>query len=147
MTWSQIVTATLPDSSTAPGTPGLVGMAMCLNGKTGNVILHGGQGPTGPSNSTWEFDGIDWTNVTSTSTVARHNTDLEYLESTGQIYMPCGYQTNETNDIWTRGQKTWGSFTVKGTDCPSSIGQTPLRLQRPGLQHALRRAPDRRVVG
>lgn len=125
-TWSLIPTATKPISSAATSGPGLLGLAGYFNEVTGRMVIHGGQGNGGgPSVSTWEFDGTDWTDVSWAGTPNLRNAPGQWLSSTQRGYALCGNSSNGAID-WTQehGPVAYGSFTLKGTDCPTSAGMT-----------------------
>lgn len=126
MTWSQIVTATLPTSDNATGGPGLTGPTGYFNEATGKVVLHGGQGNGGPPSSlTWEFDGTDWTEVSWAGTAGLRNAPGQWLAATQKGYALCGNSANSAKN-WTQehGPVTYGSFTVANSGCPTSGGLT-----------------------
>ena len=132
LTWTQVVTATLPFSSnaTTAGTPGLVGMAMYVDGATGRVVAHGGQGVGGPpSDLTWEFDGTDWSDATpSPAGPMIRNVDTEWIPGAGRAYFCTGHSGTfgYKDETWERGGAGMpGSFTVLGTGCPGSTGLVP----------------------
>ena len=126
LVWSPIATTTLPTSNNATGGPGLVGATGYFNEGSGKLVLHGGQGNGGqPSALTWEFDGTDWTDVSWPGTPNIRNAPGQWLAATQKGYALCGNNNNSAQD-WTQehGPVAYGSFTVKGTDCPTSAGLT-----------------------
>ena len=122
--WSQVITPTLVDSSATPGLVGLVGMAGHWDPVVGKVVLHGGQSTGSPSSKTWEFDGADWTDITSTSTFTRRNFDTAWVGATGRAYGAMGNGGSATNTTYERGVSALGTFTVLGTGCATSGGST-----------------------
>ncbi len=123
-TWSQTITATLPFSSS--GGAGLVGAGGFFDPVAGKTIIHGGQGPTGgPSKLTWEFDGIDWTDVTPATSPAIRNYDVVWTPSLSRGISALGSTGSANNETWERGVTAIGTFTVMGTACASQAGTTP----------------------
>jgi len=97
-TWSQVVTATLPTSDVV-GTsgPGLNGASAYFHPLTGKVVVHGGQGNHGSANAsklTWEFNGVDWTDVSDLASVSIRNSTAQYVAALGKAYSSCGNSAN-----------------------------------------------------
>jgi len=124
-TWAQIITATLPTSDVATGGPALVGAAGYFDPATGKTIIQGGQGNGGgPSKLTWEFDGLDWTDVTPATSPNVRNCDAVWNAATNRAYTFLGSTGSANDETWERGVAAVGSFTVKGTDCATGAGLT-----------------------
>lgn len=125
-TWSQILTTTQPTSDNATGGPGLVGTTGYYNEVTSNLIIHGGQGNGGaPSRLTWEFDGIDWTDISWPGAPNIRNAPGQWLVATQRGYALCGNSSNTARD-WTQ-QHEWcpGTISPYGTGCPGTGGIVP----------------------
>ncbi|MBK8974400.1 MAG: hypothetical protein IPM29_00590 [Planctomycetes bacterium] len=118
-TWSQITTATIPYAGT-----GVTGHLSYYNPITDKVIVHGGNGGNG-TNVTWQFDGVDWTDISVAGAPSCRNGGAHWV---GALNVGVAGPMNETNGArnrtWHHGPQTWGTFTVMGTDCPTSAQQT-----------------------
>ena len=118
-TWTQINTPTTPYAGT-----GVTGHLSYYNPLTDKVIVHGGNGGNGTSN-TWEFDGTDWTDVSATGAPSCRNGGAEWVSALQVgVAGPMNERNGARNSTWHHGPQTWGSFDVLGTDCPTSTGQT-----------------------
>ncbi len=123
--WSQTITATLPTSHAATGGPGLVGTAGYFDPVTGKTIIQGGAGNGGaPSNLTWEFDGLDWTDVTPATSPGVRNADGIWIGATNRGYTLLGSTGSANDETWERGVTAIGTFTNMGTACATSAGNT-----------------------
>lgn len=103
-TWSQVVTATLPTSDVAGTTaPGLSAPSAYYHPITGKVVLHGGQGNHGTSLAsklTWEFNGVDWTNVSDAASPNIRNSSAQWVSALGKAFSATGNSSNATRN-WT----------------------------------------------
>ena len=123
-TWTQVLTPTVPTSSSTPGVVGLVGIGGTWDPVVGKVVIHGGQSTGAPSNRTYEFDGADWTDVTPTSAFNLRNFDIAWVAGTSRAYAAMGNDGSAANEVRERGVTALGSFTVLGTGCATSGGAT-----------------------
>ena len=103
-TWSQIVTATLPTSDVAGTTgPGLNGAGAYYHPITGKVVIHGGQGnhaTASASKKTWEFNGVDWTDVSDPASASIRNQTAQWVAALGKAYSATGNSANAIKN-WT----------------------------------------------
>jgi hypothetical protein len=103
-TWSQIVTATLPTSDVAGTTgPGLNAASAYYHPITHKVVIHGGQGNHGTASAsklTWEFNGVDWTNVSDAASSSIRNSSAQWVAALGKAYSSCGNSANAIKN-WT----------------------------------------------
>tara|TARA_R110002072_G_scaffold273219_3_gene433744 strand:+ start:23837 stop:25219 length:1383 start_codon:yes stop_codon:yes gene_type:complete len=116
-TWTQLVTGgTTPFNSSNP-TQGLFAAMSYYNPLTGMMIVHGGNGGSS-SNTTWQFDGTDWTDISSNGVGCR-NGGMHWVDALNKgVYGPCNEANGTRNRTRTHGPQTWGSFTMMGSDCP-----------------------------
>ena len=114
--WTQIVTATVPFNTSNPA-EGLFAAMSYYNPLTGKVIVHGGNGGNS-STKTWEFDGTDWTDI-STNGAACRNGGMHWIAALQKgVYGPCNESNGTRNRTRSHGPQTWGSFNLLGSDCP-----------------------------
>ncbi len=103
-TWSLIPTATLPTSDVAGTTgPGLLAPSAYFHPLTGKVVVHGGQGNHGTSQAskkTWEFNGVDWTDVSDAASSSIRNSSAQFVASLGKAFSSCGNSANVVRN-WT----------------------------------------------
>jgi hypothetical protein len=109
--WRQLSPPTLPR-------PGAVNRGMAFHSATGNMVLFGGQylvglGPAGePSNATWLWDGVTWTDANPTpSPPARFGSSMTYdpVRQVIVLFGGCATAgcTMRLNDTWTWNGRTW----------------------------------------
>ena len=103
-TWSQIVTATQPTSDVSGTTgPGLNGASAYYHPITGKVVIHGGQGNHGTtqaSKKTWEFNGVDWTDVSDPASASIRNSTAQWVSALGKAHSATGNSANTIRN-WT----------------------------------------------
>lgn len=129
--WTQIVTATVPFNSANPA-QGLFAAMSYYNPLTGKVVVHGGNGGSS-SNKTWEFDGTDWTEVSSNGVGCR-NGGMHWVDALQKgVYGPCNEANGTRNRTRTHGPQTWGSFTLMGSDCPVVSSGMTAAISSPGM--------------
>jgi hypothetical protein len=72
---------------------------------TGNMVLFGGTGASGPLDGTWVWDGATWTRqFPKTSPRARYVASMAYDAATGNVVLFGGYAGALLSDTW-----IWGS--------------------------------------
>lgn len=117
-TWSQVTTAV------SYPTTGTFAHLSYYNPITDKVIVHGGKGGSS-IDVTYEFDGVDWTDVSSAGAPSCRNGGAEWVSALNVgVAGPMSENNGARNRVWHHGPQTWGSFTVMGTDCPTSAPQT-----------------------
>jgi hypothetical protein len=103
-TWAQVVTATLPTSDVVGATgPGLISPSAYYHPITRKVVIHGGQGNhpnTTASKLTWEFDGLDWTDVSHPSSPNIRNSSAQWVSALGKAFSATGNSSNSPRN-WT----------------------------------------------
>jgi hypothetical protein len=103
-TWSSIATATLPTSDVAGTTaPGLSAPSAYYHPITGKVVIHGGQGNHGTSlasKKTWEFNGVDWTDVSDAASPNIRNSSAQWVAALGKAFSATGNSSNSARN-WT----------------------------------------------
>jgi hypothetical protein len=122
--WTQLATGgTTPFNSSNPA-QGLFASMSYYNPLTEMMIVHGGNGGSA-SNKTWDFDGTDWTEISSNGVSCR-NGGMHWIAALNKgVYGPCNEFNGTKNRTRTHGPQTWGSFTMMGSDCPvASSGMT-----------------------
>jgi hypothetical protein len=101
--WTQLSPAT------SPGTRDSASMA--YDPGTGNMVLFGGAGPSGPVGDTWTWNGATWTQQSpATSPPGREYASMAYDAATGQMVLFGGFHSNNgsyLNDTWTWDGTTW----------------------------------------
>lgn len=129
--WSQLTTATMPVNSSNT-TQGLFASMAYYNPLTDRVVVHGGNGGSA-SNTTWEFDGVDWTDVSSNGSNCR-NGGMHWIDALGKgVYGPCNESNGTQNRTRTHGPNSWGSVTMTGTDCPVQSSGLTAGVSSPGM--------------
>lgn len=129
--WTQLTTATMPVNS-ANIAEGLFAAMAYYNPITDKVIVHGGNGGSG-NNTTWEFDGTDWADV-STNGASCRNGGMHWIDALGKgVYGPCNEFNGTQNRTRSHGPQSWGSVTITGTDCPVLSSGLTAGLSSPGM--------------
>jgi hypothetical protein len=127
-TWSQVVTATLPTSDVAGTTaPGLSAPNAYYHPLTGKVVIHGGQGnhPNSlASKKTWEFNGVDWTDVSDAASPNIRNSSAQWVSALGKAYSATGNSSNSARN-WTLQHDVPVSTVVYCTAGTSTNGCVP----------------------
>ena len=119
-TWEWDATAyTWAEAST--GGPAVANACFVFDTSTSQMILFGGNTPTGPSNQTWVFDGATWTMQATTSTPSpRFGARMAVVPSSG-IYVYGG--TNgivDFDETWVLDSSTWvWTLHVSSTNPPA----------------------------
>lgn len=122
-TWTQLVTGgTTPFNSVNPS-QGLFASMSYYNPQTGMVILHGGNGGNG-SDKTWQFDGTDWTEIT-TDGVGCRNGGMHWIAALGKgVYGPCNEQNGARNRTRSHGPQVQPAVVAYGAGCSGVAGTT-----------------------
>ncbi|MCR9246782.1 MAG: hypothetical protein NXI31_17245 [bacterium] len=116
--WSQVTTAVSYPSQ------GTFGHLSYYNPITDRVIVHGGRGSQAISD-TYEFDGVDWTDITVAGAPSCRNGGAQWVSALNvAVAGPMSENNGARDRTWHHGPNTWGTFVVKGTDCPTSAPQT-----------------------
>lgn len=118
--WVQVVTAT------TPGTGGIRNGKITYDSLRGRVVGMGGVASTGTFlNTTWEFDGIDWTERTITpGPTGRTGHGLAYVNGLGTTVLYGGYApaTGAIGNTWTYQTNAVATATSYGSGCAGSVG-------------------------
>lgn len=96
---------------------------MAFEASTGRMVLCAGQGPSGPRNDTWTFDGSTWTNHGASATVTpRAQPALCYAPGIGTVLFGGGiYPNTYHNDTWLFSGTQWLATPIFGAP-PSRMG-------------------------
>jgi hypothetical protein len=87
---------------------GLQHVDMAYDPGVGKVILFGGNGPTGPSSETWEWNGGDWVRLSpATSPPGRYGHRMVYDSVRDEIVMFGGYRNGPLSDTWVYKNGNW----------------------------------------
>ncbi|MBX3409426.1 MAG: hypothetical protein KF859_06020 [Phycisphaeraceae bacterium] len=105
--WTQVFSTTSPSPRT--------GASMAYDERRGIVVLFGGQTSPGVyDDSTWEFDGSQWINVSPSDggPAPRASASMVYVNSRGTLVLSGGDGSNATNsqgldDVWEFDGRTW----------------------------------------
>ena len=115
--WTQITTANSPILRESH--------AMTYDSLRGKVVVFGGQansGFNGLLNDTWEYDGVNWTQVTTTnSPAARYRHEMTYDSARGKVVMFGGeddFFNRQINDTWEYDGVNWTQ--IAPTSSPSA---------------------------
>ncbi len=115
----------LQRSPTAPLQPtSRVYTDMAFEAYTGRMVLGPGQGPFGPQNDTWTFDGSTWTNHgTSASLTPRTQPAISYAPALGTVLFGGGiYPTTYHDDTFVFSNSQWLPALVFGAPPPPRMG-------------------------
>ena len=97
------------------------------------MIVHGGGGGNGTS-VTWEFDGTDWTQVSSTGAPSCRNGGAHWVDALQVgVAGPMNERNGARNNVWHHGPQAWGSVTLMGTDCPVVSSGVTAGIAVPGM--------------
>jgi hypothetical protein len=93
---------------------------MAFEANTGRMVLGPGQGPFGPQNDTWTYDGSTWTNHGNSATVTpRSQPAICYAPGIGTMLFGGGvYPTTYHNDTWRFLGTQWLNTVVYGAPPP-----------------------------
>ncbi len=135
-TWTQMTPAHTPWGLV--GASGLADAQMRLDPVSKNVVAFGGTAYSGNFNSTWSWNGTDWSLLSPVHAPAKRSEyGMDYDPSTGHIMVmggfPNGTFSNMYSDTW-----TWS-----GTDW---IKQTPVHSPGPRAGQVMVRDPSRGIV-
>ena len=124
--WSQLTTGGTTPFNSANPSQGLFAAMSYYNPVTGMVIVHGGNGGSS-SNTTWQFDGANWTEI-STNGVGCRNGGMHWIDTLGRaVYGPCNEANGARNRTRTHGPSSQPVVSAYGAGC-SGIGGAPLQL-------------------
>lgn len=108
-----------------PGPPGVYRGAMAFDPSRGTVVLHGGFLDNGPaSTETWEWDGLQWTQVAQINTIGRTDRSMTYDAANAQLIF-CGGNTPEVRYMdWSSGPSILpvGGSATADYPCPLTLG-------------------------
>jgi len=124
--WTQVVTTTIPESNDNTPSP-MFGHLCYYNPVTALTIVHGG-GDNTSGNKTYQFDGSDWSEITTNGPRCR-NGGMHWVAVLGKaVYSPCN-ENNGTTFSRTRshGPQVDAVTTPYGAGC-NGQGGTPLSL-------------------
>ena len=113
--WIQVTTTSSPSIRTRH--------AMAYHSVRGKVVVFGGysgNNVTGDLNDTWEYDGVNWTQVSiAISPAARQRHVMAYDSLRGKVLMFGGYDPNASffNDTWGYDSVLQSSAAAYGTGC------------------------------
>lgn len=116
-TWTQIVTPTAP--------PGLETPAMTYDKGRGVVVMFGGWNGSSPGtlyNTTWEYDGSDWTLRTlPTSPPPSYRAACTYDDTRGRVLLYGGFGSGALQGTWEYDGNNWTMIAATGparsTEC------------------------------
>ncbi|MCI4367052.1 MAG: PKD domain-containing protein, partial [Thermoplasmata archaeon] len=98
--------------------------AVAFDGSTGNVILTGGMGVSGPLNSTWEYNGSGWSNLSATGIPALVGAGMAYDEASGRLLLFGGLLgASVQSGLYQLVGSRWSSVPGTGTP-PARTGAT-----------------------
>jgi hypothetical protein len=124
--WTQLTTGGTTPFNSANTSQGLFAAMSYYNPMTGMVIVHGGNGGSS-STSTWQFDGSDWTDI-STNGVGCRNGGMHWISALGKgVYGPCNEQNGARNRTRSHGPQTQAAVSSYGAGC-AGIAGTALTL-------------------
>ena len=120
-TWAQLTTGgTNPFNSSNPA-QGLFASMSYYNPITGMMIVHGGNSGSA-SNKTWEFDGTDWTEISSNGASCR-NGGMHWIAALNKgVYGPCNEFNGTQNRTRSHGPQSWASSSSYGLGCNGQGG-------------------------
>jgi len=122
-TWTQLVTGGVTPFNSSNTTQGLFAAMSYYNPSTGMVIVHGGNGGNS-SNKTWQFDGQDWTEIT-TNGVGCRNGGMHWVSGLGKaVYGPCNEQNGARNRTRSHGPQVQAAVSSYGAGCSGQAGTT-----------------------
>jgi len=108
--WTLVTTASSPSARGKH--------TMAYDSARGKVVMFGGFGgiSIGSLNDTWEYDGVNWTEVTTTSIpIARQGQAMTYDSVRGKVVMFGGFASgiiNALNDTWEYDGVNWTQITT-----------------------------------
>ncbi|MCA8977361.1 MAG: hypothetical protein KDC98_21745 [Planctomycetes bacterium] len=109
-TWTQASTATTP--------PGLETPAMAYDKGRGVTVMFGGWNGTSPGtmyDTTYEFDGVDWTLRTiANPPPARYRAGCVYDDARGRVVLYGGYGSGGLQDTWEYDGNDWTQVLAAG---------------------------------
>ena len=110
-TWTQAVTATTP--------PGLETPAMAYDKGRGVIVMFGGWNGSAPGtmyDSTWEYNGVDWTlRTTANAPVARYRAACVYDDARGRVLVYGGFgNATALTDTWEYDGNDWTQIAATG---------------------------------
>jgi len=80
----------------------------CFDQKTGQMILYGGDGTTGPLNDTWAWDATGWSQIApATSPSPRTGTAMAYDPASGQLLVFGGFASQAGGPVFFSGTWAW----------------------------------------
>ncbi|MFK7740606.1 MAG: kelch repeat-containing protein [Planctomycetota bacterium] len=122
-TWAQLTTGGTTPFNSANATQGLFASMSYYNPLTSNVIVHGGNGGSS-STTTWQFDGTDWTEIT-TNGVGCRNGGMHWISAlNAAVYGPCNETNGARNRTRTHGPQTLAMVSSYGSGCSGLAGTT-----------------------
>ncbi len=91
--------------SPASSPPARAGARLAFDPATGQIILFGGDGYSGPFGDTWAWNGTDWSQLApASSPPARDYASMAFDAVTGQVLLFGGYSVRDT---WAWDDGTW----------------------------------------
>ncbi|MGC6486296.1 MAG: kelch repeat-containing protein [Planctomycetota bacterium] len=124
--WSQLQTGGTTPFNSANPSQGLFAAMSYYNPDTGMMIVHGGNGGSS-SNKTWQFDGVDWKEI-STNGVGCRNGGMHWIAALGEaVYGPCNEANGGRNRTRSHGPTSLASTAAYGAGCAGLSG-APLAL-------------------
>lgn len=119
--WTQLTTGGTTPFNSVNTSQGLFAAMSYYNPQTGMMIVHGGNGGNS-SNKTWQFDGTDWSEIT-TNGVGCRNGGMWWIDTLGKaVYGPCNETNGARNRTRSHGPQTVASTTSYGTGCNGQAG-------------------------
>lgn len=111
-------------SRTAPA--GLFHIALAYDGARGRTVLFGGASAEGMVADTWEWDGVTWTQVSTTGPEPRDHHAAAYDAARGMVLVFGGGRSaggsGALGDLWGWNGKTWTRLSEDG---PPARGGVP----------------------
>lgn len=110
-TWVQVTTPTTP--------PGVESPALAFDKARGVTVMFGGYNAVSPGtmyDSTWEYDGVDWTQrQIANPPIARYRAGIDYDEVRGRVVLYGGFgNATALQDTWEYDGNTWTQVATGG---------------------------------